>query len=530
MYHNLDWIGDLDIQYDSSTFDTDPFEPQPDGVGTIFPFWVPATRHPQNSTLNTELKDSRLKTQDSRLNTGYIELPYTLPQDHTLFVIMGEKNINIWKQKLDWVVERGGMALLITHPDYMSFNGKKPGLDEYPAEYYKEFLEYIERTYKDQYWNALPKDVARFWREGQSQKRKTASPHKYEVTLIDPITDPRWDKFVENHPFGWICHLSGWKQVLEKSFPHMKGHYLALVDNANKIQGGLPLFEIRSWLTGKRLVSIPFTTLCDPLVSSTGDTETLLEAAKKLSKDLETSYIEIRTTNSNLFMKNSQFTGSYNFKNHYLELNPEIEQLWKSLHRKAVRQEINRANKNKLSMKIGESESDLIKFYELYIKTRRRLGLPPHPYEFLKSLLDIFGPTKKVILYLAKFQNQIIAGHIVFRFNGRVSAEFEGWDKRFHKVSPNHFLFWEEIKAAHKEGFKIYDFGRTSAGNTGLMAFKGHWGTRVIDLPIFCYPREVWSGDGRENSLAYKIVSHVCRFAPKSGLKLVGNFCYKHLG
>ncbi len=509
MHRNLDWVHDLNVEYDASTFDTDPFEPQPEGMSTIFPFW--------------ESGDHGQK--------GYVELPYTLSQDHTLFVIMGEKGIDLWKQKLDWIVKNGGMALLITHPDYMSFNGKKPASDEYPAEYYKDFLEYIKTTYKDQYWNVLPKEVACFWRDRQSQKRKTVSTHKYEVTLIDPITDPRWDAFVENHPYGWICHLSGWKQVLEKSFPHMKGHYLALMDEtSNQIKAGMPVFEVKSWLTGKRLVSIPFATLCDPLVSTSDDLLKLLEAAKNLSNDLKTSYIEIRAMNSNSFMEDSGFYGKYYFKNHYLELNPELNELWKSLHRKAVRQEINRANRNNLSMKIGETESDLIEFYGLYLKTRRRLGLPPHPYQFLKSLWDMFGPTRKVILYLAKFQSRLIAGHIVFRFNGRVSAEFEGWDKEFHKASPNHFLFWEEIKAAHKEGFKIYDFVRTSAGNTGLMAFKGHWGTRVIDLPIFYYPREVLSNDGRENSLAYKIVSQLCRFAPKSGLRLIGNICYKHLG
>ena len=78
MHHNLDWIGELDIEYDLSTFDTDPFEPQPDGVGTIFPFWVPNKRHKKG---------------------GYLELPYTLPQDFTPFVLMREKTIKIWQEK-----------------------------------------------------------------------------------------------------------------------------------------------------------------------------------------------------------------------------------------------------------------------------------------------------------------------------------------------------------------------------------------------------------------------------------------------
>jgi hypothetical protein len=141
MLHNLDWIHDLDIRYDASTFDTDPFEPQPDGVCTIFPFWV------QNG----------LKTK------GYVELPYTLPQDFTIFVLMKEKSTAIWRTKLDWIVEHGGMALLNVHPDYMNFGEKKSALEEYPARYYEEFLQYVESRYYGQYWHVLPKDMADFW-------------------------------------------------------------------------------------------------------------------------------------------------------------------------------------------------------------------------------------------------------------------------------------------------------------------------------------------------------------------------------
>lgn len=142
MHHNLTWIQDLNILYDASTFDTDPFEPHPDCVGTIFPFIV----------------------KDGLARKSYVELPYTLPHDFTIFILMRQKNIDIWKRKLDWIVENGGMALVITHPDYMNIEGGKSAIDEYPIGYYLDFLIYIKNKYKNQYWPALPKEIAQFWK------------------------------------------------------------------------------------------------------------------------------------------------------------------------------------------------------------------------------------------------------------------------------------------------------------------------------------------------------------------------------
>ena len=147
MHYNLDWIGNLDIEYDASTFDTDPFEPQPKGMETIFPFLVPA----------------------KGMRKSYVELPYTMPQDSTLFIMMKEKGIEIWKEKLDWIAERGGMVMLTTHPDYVAFDGK-PTFDTYPAQYYKQFLNYVKSRYEGQYWHVLSCDMAKFWANNKHKK------------------------------------------------------------------------------------------------------------------------------------------------------------------------------------------------------------------------------------------------------------------------------------------------------------------------------------------------------------------------
>jgi hypothetical protein len=142
MIRNHEWMHALDMDFCVSTFDTDPFEPQSDGAGTIFPYWVPnpSTHH------------------------GFLELPYTLVQDFTLFVILGEKTIDLWKQKLDWIVEKRGMALLNSHPDYMHFGSKACGPEEYPAALYREFLEYSKSMHNERYWHALPSQVWKFWK------------------------------------------------------------------------------------------------------------------------------------------------------------------------------------------------------------------------------------------------------------------------------------------------------------------------------------------------------------------------------
>ena len=81
---------------------------------------------------------------------------------------MKEQNIDIWKKKLDWVAEKGGMVLFNSHPDYMNFNEQKNGSEEYSIEYYKEFLKYIKEKHKGQYWHVLPKEMARFWSTNQN--------------------------------------------------------------------------------------------------------------------------------------------------------------------------------------------------------------------------------------------------------------------------------------------------------------------------------------------------------------------------
>jgi hypothetical protein len=142
MLHNLDWLRELEVLYDASTFDTDPFEPQPTGVKTIFPFWVPG-----------------------EAGKGYVELPYTLVQDSTLFLVLRAHDIAIWKKKADWIAERGGMVLLNVHPDYVHFENGVPERGTFVASHYEELLKYIQKRYQGRYWAPLPRDLGGWFKE-----------------------------------------------------------------------------------------------------------------------------------------------------------------------------------------------------------------------------------------------------------------------------------------------------------------------------------------------------------------------------
>lgn len=149
MHHNFDWIHELNILYDASSFDTDPFEPQSDGVNTIFPFWI-----------------------TNGNGKSYVELPYTLPQDFTTFILLKEQDCSIWKTKLDWIADNGGMALVNVHPDYINFGDSTKTIEEFSLQIYEDFLIYVKENYKDKFWNPLPKEMAVFVNEIKNNTQK----------------------------------------------------------------------------------------------------------------------------------------------------------------------------------------------------------------------------------------------------------------------------------------------------------------------------------------------------------------------
>ena len=167
MLHNLEWAHQLNVLYEASTFDTDPFEPQPEGAGTIFPFWVPRP----NSM--DAVREPGLGPSDQAERKGYVGLPYTLVQDSTLFLLLGERSPDIWFEKVNWIAKHGGMVLADTHPDYMSLQCVQNGHWEYPIQFYVRLLEFLRSNHGNAYWHALPREVARYWHRAMPLRPET---------------------------------------------------------------------------------------------------------------------------------------------------------------------------------------------------------------------------------------------------------------------------------------------------------------------------------------------------------------------
>jgi glycosyltransferase involved in cell wall biosynthesis len=188
MLRNRAWHHELQISYDATSFDTDPFEPIPEGARTIFPFWVdrlipkPKVRGRKsnagqaNPDLRTPIPGSDLRPPTSEREgvapKGFVELPYTLPQDSTLFLVLREKGPTIWLKKLDWLARQGGMALVNVHPDYLAF-GNDRSMRSFPVAHYRELLQHVARRHAGSYWHALPREISA-WYTGKVLSRQEA--------------------------------------------------------------------------------------------------------------------------------------------------------------------------------------------------------------------------------------------------------------------------------------------------------------------------------------------------------------------
>jgi lipid II:glycine glycyltransferase (peptidoglycan interpeptide bridge formation enzyme) len=344
------------------------------------------------------------------------------------------------------------------------------------------------------------------------------------IYRIDPIADPRWAAFVEWHPQASIFHTPGWLGALQRTYDYQPVAYTTSPPG-QELRNGIPFCRISTWLTGRRLVSLPFSDHCAPLAENSEDLERLLASLQRELKTEKWQYVEIRPGYSDLPIR-SDFTMTEAFYLHSLDLRPSLDELFRSFHKDCVQRKIKRAGREGLSYDAGNSDSLLEEFYGLLIQTRKRQGLPPQPLEWFRNLIACFGD--RVQIRIASKNRSAVAGIITLIHKKALVYKYGCSDRRFNNLGGTQLLFWNAIQEARKDQLLVLDLGRSDAENSGLIKFKDRWGAERSPLLYFRCALRPSSRVGRtwQLNLARHVFSHV----PSPFLAAVGRLLYRHIG
>lgn len=346
---------------------------------------------------------------------------------------------------------------------------------------------------------------------------------KRKVFQLDPLGDPRWHAFASMHPDASVFHQVEWLQALKLCYGY-EPIALTLSPPGTALENGLVYCEVRSSLSGKRLVSIPFSDHCEPLVSGPEELEYFLtHLATKVGQD-GWRYFELRPiVHSFDDKKDFGICQSYYF--HRLDLRPTTQELFRRFHKDSVQRKIRRAEREGLRLEEGTSEALLRHFFKLMIMTRRRQGIPPQPLKWFRSIITSMEKNAQIRV---AFNGDIpVASIFTLTTNRCLVYKYGCSDSRFSNLGGTALLFWNAIQQAKANGIEELDMGRSDVANSGLITFKEHWGTERSPVSYWRYPvQAAWSNPERLIKYAKKLIS----VAPDQALVMLGNFLYRHVG
>lgn len=355
---------------------------------------------------------------------------------------------------------------------------------------------------------------------------------KEKVVILSPVQLTDWDSFVQDHPYGWLGHLSSWQLVLASTIRLSAGYFLAIMDETSgKIVGGMPVYQTRSLTLHKKLISAPLTTIFDPLVSSREQLVALLSTALSWLRATGSSELIVKTLHTARLWGEMGAIKDNSFRYHYLDLGRDLDTIWKKAHRSCVRQQVNKAVQKGVEVRQAEDKKDLSVFYRLYSATRKRHGLPSIPFAYFEAIWNIYRPQNCVYFLLASYNRSAICSLMALKFKEKFSAEALGWDDEFRWLTPSAITFWEAIKLAKELGCQQFDFGRTALANESLIRFKRHWGTEEMEMPQFSFSagkKLAIQTDRSSSALKYRSLTTFLRDCPDVIYELLSQFYYKN--
>jgi hypothetical protein len=345
------------------------------------------------------------------------------------------------------------------------------------------------------------------------------------IYKLDPLHDSRWPRFLKRHARASIFHTSGWLEALHRTYGYEPVVYTTSAPD-QELTSGVAFCRITSWLTGRRLVSVPFSDHCQPL----GDPEDLKDLILSLKDHLDQEkwkYVELRPLTRCGYDLEGQalLPSSEQYYFHSLDLRPDLNVLFHDFHRNSVRS-IRRAEREQLSYEEGRSESILSKFYSLLLLTRRRHGLPPQPIAWFRNLIDSLG--ENLVIRIASKDGRPVASILTLIYKDTLVYKYGCSDARFHKLGGTTLLFWKAIQESKQHGAQQFDLGRSEVENAGLAEFKERLGAQRSQLSYFRLVSHRKNGLSR--GLELQIFRHAFSLLPNSLLTAAAKTLYRHVG
>ena len=350
---------------------------------------------------------------------------------------------------------------------------------------------------------------------------------QFSCYRFDPLEDFRWTKFLDANPDASVFHTAPWLRALKRTYGYEPVAFTT-TPSPNDLKNGIAFCSINSWLTGRRLVSLPFSDHGEPLCDSAENLSCMLLFLQAYRTGQNWKYLQVRPLHDELSETYSAagFLPSEEYYFHSLDLTPSLEDIFNGLDRDSVQRRIQRAERATLTEKSGRSQDLLQDFYGLFLMTRRRQRVPPTPRIWFQNLVDEMGEALEI--RVAYKENTPVASILNLQYKDIVYYKYGCSDALFSNYGATPWLFWNAITSAKSKGFASFDLGRTERDNPGLLAFKNHWAPNPKRLIYWRYPSKAIhdSTASRKWNLAKSAFAHI----PDRLQVKIGEFLYPHIG
>jgi FemAB-related protein (PEP-CTERM system-associated) len=339
------------------------------------------------------------------------------------------------------------------------------------------------------------------------------------LSVEDIAGAARWDAYVLACAQASFFHRAGWQKVLHQVFRHPT--YFLYAERDGRIEGVLPLAQVKSLLFGNALTGLPFAVYGGVAASSDAAADALETEAQKIAQGLGVEHLELR----NVQRRHEDWPLQDLYVTFRKPILPDEEANMLAIPRKQ-RAMVRKGIKNDLR---SEIDPGVDRFFALFADNVHRHGTPAMPKRWFQALRDTFGDDCEVLTVVSA-DGKPLSSVMSFYFRDEVLPYYAGDDEAARDLAANDFKYWELMRRACARGLKVFDYGRSKAG-TGPYAFKKNWGFEPTPLnyEFRLYKRDAVPQNNPKNA-KYQLLIKTWRRLPIGVANWLGPFIVRNLG